>query len=58
MNASLYIHRCGERGCRAKVNQDVCTKQGKRKDWQPEGVSAFIMNVQSDSILREVLGSH
>lgn len=54
MNASLYMHRCRGHGCQAKVNGDMCTNQGKRKDLQRKCVSTFIMNVQSDSILREV----
>lgn len=54
MNASLYTHRCRWHGRQAKVNRDMCTNQGKRKDLQPKWVSTFIMNVQSDSILRKV----
>lgn len=36
MNASLYMHRCRWHGCQAKVNRDMCTNQGKRKDLQPK----------------------
>lgn len=45
MNASLR---------QAKVNFDLRTQHGKRKDLQPKRVSAFIMNVQSEIILLEV----